>query len=87
MYSKVIQFGFYLVRGLQGGTYCTAYRILVPDQGSNLGPQHWKLRVLITGPPGNAPKVIHRYVYILFFRFIFFMGYYSILNIAPHAMW
>ena len=31
--------------------------------------------------------VTHIYVYILFFRFFFFMGYYSILKIVPHAMW
>ena len=24
------------------------------DQGWNPGPQHWKLRVLATGPPGNS---------------------------------
>ena len=28
----------------------TAYGILFPDQGSNLGPLHWELRVLTTGP-------------------------------------
>ena len=26
-----------------------------PVQGLNLGPVQWKLRVLTTGPPGNAP--------------------------------
>ena len=25
-----------------------------PNQGSNPGPQHWKLRVLTTGPPGKS---------------------------------
>ena len=27
--------------------------IQLPDQGSNLGPLHWELRVLATGPPGK----------------------------------
>ena len=26
---------------------------LFPDQGSNLGPLHWELGVLATGPPVN----------------------------------
>ena len=26
-----------------------------PDWGLNLGPLHWKLRVLTTGPPGKSP--------------------------------
>lgn len=32
-----------------------AWRILIPwpDQGLKLGPQQWRGRVLITGPPGN----------------------------------
>ena len=31
----------------------TACRIKFPDQGLNLGPLHWKLGVLATGPPAN----------------------------------
>ena len=30
--------------------------ILVPDQGSNLCPLHWKHGVLITGPSGRTPQ-------------------------------
>ena len=33
----------------------TAFRILVPDQGSNLCPLQWKHRVLTTGSPGKSP--------------------------------
>ena len=83
MYSKVIQFVCLFVF-LVGG-WGILHSLQDSDQGSNMGPQHWKLRVLKTGPPGNAPKVIHMYVYV--FRFFFFMCYYSILNIVPHAMW
>ena len=28
--------------------------IYFPDQGSNLGPLHWELRVLATGPPAKS---------------------------------
>ena len=31
---------------------------LVPDQGSNLGPLHWELRVLATGPPGKSQQFL-----------------------------
>lgn len=27
---------------------------LVPDQGSNLGPVHWELKILASGPPGKC---------------------------------
>ena len=30
---------------------------ILPDQGSNLGPLHWELRVLATGPPGKSLPV------------------------------
>ena len=33
----------------------TAFRILVPDQGSSLCPLQWKHRVLTTGSPGKSP--------------------------------
>ena len=28
--------------------------IQFPDQGANLGPLHWELGVLVTGPPGKS---------------------------------
>ena len=31
---------------------------LVPDQGSNLGPLHWELRVVATGPPGKSQQFL-----------------------------
>ena len=31
--------------------------IQFPDQGSNLGPQHWECGVSVTGPPGKSPQV------------------------------
>ena len=31
---------------------------LVPDQGSNLGPLHWELGVLATGPPGKSQQFL-----------------------------
>ena len=34
--------------------YRTTCRILAPDQGSNLCPLQWKLRVPTTGPPGKS---------------------------------
>lgn len=33
----------------------TAYRIQFPNQGSNLWPWQWKVRVLTTGQLGNSP--------------------------------
>ena len=33
-----------------------AYGILVPQQGSNPRPLHWKCGVLTTGPPGKSHK-------------------------------
>ena len=34
----------------------------LPSQVLNLGPQQWKLPVLITGPPGNSPSnaILHK---------------------------
>ena len=34
-----------------------AHGIQFPDQGSNLGPLHWALKVLATGPPGKSWKL------------------------------
>ena len=31
-----------------------AHGIEFPDQGWNVGPLHWKLGVLATGPPGKS---------------------------------
>ena len=31
---------------------------LVLDQGSNLGPLHWELRVLATGPPWKSVCIL-----------------------------
>ena len=31
-----------------------ACKLKFPDQGLNLGPQHWELRVLVTGSPGKT---------------------------------
>ena len=47
------------VPGLQSslwhaGSLAVAYGNLFPDQGSNLGPLHWKHGVLATGPPGKC---------------------------------
>ena len=36
------------------GLFSLAYVISFPDQGLNLGPLHWALRVLATGPPGKS---------------------------------
>ena len=38
-----------------------------PDQGSNLGPLHWELRVLATGPLGS-PSPAETYVVINIFH-------------------
>ena len=32
---------------------------LFPNQGLNLGPLQWKLRVLTTRPPGNSPEIFY----------------------------
>ena len=37
---------------------CVACGIEFPDQGLNLGPLHWELRVLTTGPPGKSLQLI-----------------------------
>ena len=42
--------------------------ILVPDQGSNLRPLHWKLRVVTSGLPGKSWDSLFRRS--LFFRFL-----------------
>ena len=42
-------FGFFFPPGFM------AYRIQFPNQGSNLWPWQWKLRVLTTGQLGNSP--------------------------------
>ena len=49
------------------------------DQGSNLGPLHWELGVLATGPSGKSHKfvfyicefvpVLYMDSFVLFFRF------------------
>ena len=36
---------------------CVACGILVPWPGIEQRPWQWKCRVLITGPPGNSPKI------------------------------
>ena len=45
------------VLGLSCGMWAlliAACGIQLPDQGSNLSPQHWECRVLATGPPGKS---------------------------------
>ena len=37
---------------------CAACMILVPQPGIEGGPWQWKHRVLMTGPPGNSPKLL-----------------------------
>ena len=39
---------------------------LVSDQGSNLDPLHWELRVFTTGPPGKPTIVFTWYIYLSF---------------------
>ena len=39
--------------------WCSACRILVPWPGIELRPWQWKLRVLITGFPGNSQYYLH----------------------------
>ena len=37
-----------------------ACRLLFPEQGSNLGPLHWKCRVLATAPPGKSLFILFK---------------------------
>ena len=45
---------------------CQTYQILVPDQGLNLSPRHWKHGVLTTGPPGSSHSSFVRLNYFMY---------------------
>ena len=42
--------------------------IQFPNQGSNPGPQHWEMRVLATGPPGQSLNFI--FLFTLFLKIL-----------------
>ena len=43
------------------GLSCSTWDLVVPDQGSNLGPLHWKCGVLATGLPGKS-TTMHSFI-------------------------